>query len=136
MVQEFEKISKEVADYINGYPAFKCGNGVIDGRFFSEWFSENGYDKVLYDTQRVDMKYLEFTGLTKDEFEHSVKPAINTCWNIRGDYRPVTMQMAEMMLMYIEPAWCKFKGIDSTGYLSNTGLYTASELLDDDMLDI
>ena len=133
-----DHISKDVAEYLNGYPAFNSENGIINGWFFQEWFSRNGYNVVdeAYPNGVLDPEYLGSTGLSEPEFWDFVAPAINTVWIINGDSQPVTMDMAEKLLRYIEPAWCRFKGIDSTGYLSNNSLMTASELLDDDMLDI
>lgn len=149
MVLVNDMVSREIADYLNGYPAFDNGDRegcIIDQHFFGDWFDENGFDLMVGRERRhpVDPEYLEACGLSEQEMQNLVIPAILGVWHFDEDEVPaevtlpekVTMEMAEALLRYIEPAWCRFKGIDHTGYPMGGNLDLAAYLIDDDMLDI
>ena len=136
---ENRELSKDVKDYLNGYPAFSeevCHGCVIEPEFFGNVFRHHVVDAVKHGTDPKP-EDLESAGMTLDEFNQYVRPAIMTCWYM-GDRRvKIDMKMAEMLLRYIEPLWCTYMQIDSTGYVRrNSRLMTAAELLDDDMMDI
>lgn len=141
--------SRKTQDYINNYPAFLNTNGYfINNGFYHAWYDENAeFLGTYYNLPRVDIineakkrlkDYLENrVHMTLNEFETYVLPVIlATCSNDRPEYyHSINMKKAECFLRYIEPAWCDYKGIDSTGYLPVNELERAAELLSDSEFD-
>lgn len=97
----------EVIDYLNTYPAFNQTRGErINGQFFDQYVSDvMTMVTVDHDRNRV----------FADEPEN--QPLANYCSAIWGidDYM-MTMGEAEDLLRWMEPRWCEFKGIDSSGF--------------------
>lgn len=123
-----------VMDYLNGYPAFKnTGGGTIHNSFYSECIKylahtcdPNYGDKF---TRKVNGMIAE-AGISKEEFNNLIKPVIQVTWPCfhRQYNGKVTMEMAQAFLKFIEPYWCNFKCIRSTGYIK----VEKSVILDDD----
>lgn len=132
-----------VMDYLNGYPAFRnTGGGTINNSFYSARIAALAHtcDPDYGDsfTGTVN-RMIEKAGISKEEFDELIKPVIQVTWpRFTRKYRgKVTMEMAQAFLKFIEPFWCEFKCIRSTGYVDNL-LRQASCLIDDedDMFDI
>lgn len=97
----------EVIDYLNTYPAFKetCGERIHDP-FFDQYVSDAMAD--------VHVDY-DLHGAVPNDPEN--KPLANYCsaiWEIDGYM--MTMEEAEDLLRWMEPRWCEFKGIESSGF--------------------
>ena len=131
-----------VMDYLNGYPAFRTDVGTIDNAFYGAHVAALAHacDPDYGDsfTGTVN-RMIEKAGISKEEFDELIKPVIQVTWPryTRKYHGTVTMEMARAFLEFIEPFWCEFKGIRSTGYVDNL-LGQASCLIDDedDMFDI
>jgi len=141
--------SDKTMNYINDYPAFKNTYGYfINNGFYADWFEKMGeFLSDYYDDEndphfgeqvkavKKQLKdYLQNrVHMTLSEFETYVLPVIRAAmrWNDPADLHSVNMKKAEYFLRYIEPAWCDFKGIDRTGYLPDSELERAAELLAD-----
>lgn len=126
-----------VMDYLNGYPAFITnGSGTINNGFYNACVSAlvHTCDPDYGDPHtRTVNRMIEKAGISKDEFDELIKPVILVTWpRFDRKYRgKVTMEMAQAFLKFIEPFWCEYKGIRSTGYVDNL-LRQASLLIDDD----
>lgn len=130
-----------VMDYLNGYPAFRTDVGTIDCAFYGARVAALAHtcDPDYGDsfTGTVN-RMIEKAGISKEEFDELIKPVIQVTWPryTRKYHGKVTMEMAQAFLEFIEPFWCEFKGIRSTGYVDDL-LMRASCLIDDedDMFD-
>lgn len=112
---------------LNGYPAFaEAPDNFIEPDFFDNVFRKwVGKDT----TTRICKRYMD--SLWCDPGRDI---EIRSCTD---NLAPFSEDEAWELLFFMEPLWCKYRGIDSTGYLRDTrDLMTASELLDDDTLDI
>lgn len=124
-----------VMDYLNDYPAFRTNSGTIDSAFYHDCIAALAYtcdpNYGVSFTKRID-SMIDEAGISKKEFDELIKPVIQVTWpcNDRKYRRKITMEMAEAFLKFIEPFWCEFKGIESTGYIDN--LLPASYLMIDD----
>ena len=130
MIPDVKKgISDEAREVLNGYPAF----AEAQSNFIVPDFFDNVFRKWL--------------ATDKETTPRICKRYIDSLWCDPGrdvDARCCTDNLAPFsedeaweLLCFMEPLWCQYKGIDSTGYLRDTrDLLTASELLDDDTLDI
>lgn len=149
--------SRRTEDYINNYPAFlNCYGYFINNDFYNDWYDYNaeflctyynlGNDDPQYADELAEIKeakkrlkeYLENrVHMTLSDFETYVLPVIAATSSYDGPeyYHSIDMKKAEYFLRYIEPAWCDFKGIDSTGYLPANELERAAELLSDTEFD-
>lgn len=141
--------SQRTQDYINNYPAFLNTRGYfINNGFYHDWYDTNAeLLGTYYELERVDIindakkrlkDYLENrVHMTLSDFETYVLPVIKATSTNEDEryYHSINMKMAECFLRYIEPAWCDFKGIDSTGYLPANELERAAELLSDTEFD-
>lgn len=97
----------EVIDYLNTYPAFNQTRGErINGEFFDQYISD-AMTMVTVDHDR--------NRVFAEESEN--QPLANYCSAIWGiDGYMMTMGEAEDLLRWMEPRWCEFKGIDSSGF--------------------
>ena len=110
MINTTRYLPRNVVNYINTYPAFEKDNGgIIDSDFWA-W----GFNKL-------QLKSL-------NEAFDRISRAIWHC----SIYKEATMEEAKEFLKTIEPYWCEFKEISSTGFFGDE-LETFDE---DDMLDI
>lgn len=142
--------SRRTEDYINNYPAFLNTRGYfINNDFYNNWYDANAeflatyYNLVdgdgddLAEIREAKKRLKEYlqnrVHMTLNEFETYVLPVIEAACSYDGSdyYHSINMKKAEYFLRYIEPAWCDFKGIDSTGYLPVNELERAAELLSD-----
>lgn len=98
-------ISDEVIDYLNTYPAFNMTDGErINDMFFDQYISDV-MAEVYVDHERV------FANKPENQ------PLANYCsaiWSLPG-YK-MNMEEAEELLRWMEPKWCEFKEIDSSGF--------------------
>lgn len=101
------RMSDEVIDYLNTYPAFNQTRGErINGEFFDQYISD-AMTMVTVDHDR--------NRVFAEESEN--QPLANYCSAIWGiDGYMMTMGEAEDLLRWMEPRWCEFKGIDSSGF--------------------
>ena len=123
-----EGFTKEAREVLNGYPAFAdAPYNYIEPRFFDDVFRpwvDTGKDT----TPRVCKRYVDSL---------CCEPGKANGRSCKDTRKPFSEDEAWELLRFMEPFWCKYRGIDSTGYIRDTrDLMTASELLDDDMLDI
>ena len=97
----------EVINYLNTYPAFSMTHGErINDEFFDQYISD-AMVAVTVDHDR--------NRAFADEPEN--QPLANYCSAIWGlDSYMMTMGEAEELLRWIEPRWCEFKEIDSSGF--------------------
>ena len=97
----------EVIDYLNTYPAFNQTRGErINNEFFDQYISD-AMTMVTVDHDR--------NRVFAEESEN--QPLANYCSAIWGiDGYMMTMGEAEDLLRWMEPRWCEFKGIDSSGF--------------------
>ena len=127
-----------VVDYLNGYPAFKTvGASTINTGFYKNYirylayFVDSRYITDISDEsikRRVEESIAK-TGFSLAEFTEYIKPVVQVVWP-QGNplyHGKVTMEMAEKFLQFIEPLWCEYNGIRSTGYIKNNDV-----ILDDD----
>lgn len=127
-----------VMDYLNGYPAFRTSGGTINNSFYSARIAALAHtcDPDYGDsfTGTVN-RMIDKAGISKEEFDELIKPVIQVTWpRYNRKYRgKVTMEMAQAFLRFIEPYWCEYKGIRSTGYIKADNSVI---LDDDDMFDI
>lgn len=134
------KYKPGVTHYLNGYPAFMTvGAATIDQAFYNRYmkhlvyYVDPRYASLTTEGERIVKEWIDSSGFTTEEFSDYVKPVIQMVW-ARGNslyHGKVTMEMAQAFLMFIEPYWCNFKNIRSTGYVDNL-LRQASCLIDDD----
>ena len=149
--------SRRTQNYINDYPAFlNCYGYFINNDFYNDWYDFNaeflctyynlGDDRPQYAEELAEIRkakkrlkeYLENrVHMTLSDFETYVLPVIKATSSYDGPeyYHSIDMKKAEYFLRYIEPAWCDFKGIESTGYLPANELERAAELLSDTEFD-
>lgn len=101
------RMTVEVIDYLNTYPAFNQTRGErINGEFFDQYISD-AMTMVTVDHDR--------NRVFAEESEN--QPLANYCSAIWGiDGYMMTMGEAEDLLRWMEPRWCEFKGIDSSGF--------------------
>ena len=101
------RMPAEVIDYLNTYPVFNQTRGErINGQFFDEYVSD-----VMVAVSVDQDRNRAFA----DEPEN--QPLANYCSAIWGlDGYMMTMGEAEDLLRWMEPRWCEFKGIDSSGF--------------------
>ena len=101
------RISDEVIEYLNTYPAFRETHGErINYLFFDQCISD-----IMVNVTVDPEKNRAFADVSENQ------PLANYCnviWNIDG----YTMDMgaAEELLRWMEPIWCEFRGIDSSGF--------------------
>ena len=107
---------KEVIDYLNTYPAFMTGpepdRGIIDAVFWIRVFSGICTSAELDDC-------------------HPMHKFCLAIWS-GTPYMDATIEDARKFLLELEPIWCKFKDIESSGFFDNE-FETFGE---DDLLDI
>ena len=136
------KYEPGVVEYLNGYPAFRTvGSATIDGGFYSRYikylayYSDPNFNLCNAECERIVKDLIDRSEFTEEEFSEYIKPVIQQAWACAGSslFRgKVTMEMAQAFLRFIEPYWCEYKGIRSTGYIKADN----SIILDDDMFDI
>lgn len=141
-------------EYLNSYPAFDTDDSCkVDRRFYNWWFDSYGrqvaeyYDPIsfegdddLFDYQSArDMvkDYINTVpGLTVEIYEKYIRPGILRIYGepSKADSvkNGITRIVAEYIIKYIEPKWCRYKRIESTGFVNRTELEKAAELLADD----
>lgn len=101
------RMTVEVIDYLNTYPAFNQTWGErINDEFFGQYISDAmTMVTVDHDHNRVFAE------------ESENQPLANYCSAIWGiDGYMMTMGEAEDLLRWMEPRWCEFKGIGSSGF--------------------
>lgn len=100
-------ISDEIIDYLNSYPAFRETRGErINDRFFSDYISD-----VMINVTVDHAANRAYADVSENQ------PLADYCsviWELDG----YTMDMvaAEDLLRWMEPRWCEFKGINSSGF--------------------
>ena len=144
-------------EYLNSYPAFDNNDSCkIDRTFYNRWFDSHGenaaahYDPISFEedddlfdyssVRKMVKNYIDTVpGLTVDIFEKYIRPGIlkmygysTTADSVKNG---ITRIVAEYIIKYIEPQWCRYKGIKSTGFVKRTELERAAELLDNDEFD-
>lgn len=101
------RISDEVIDYLNTYPAFSETWGErINANFFDQYISD-----VMINVTVDHEKNRAYADVPENQ------PLADYCsviWELDG----YTMDMgaAEDLLRWMEPRWCEFKGIESSGF--------------------
>lgn len=101
------RMPDEVIDYLNTYPAFK----ETHGERINEWF----FDRYISDVMITVTVDHDRNRTFAEESEN--QPLANYCSAIWGiDGYMMTMGEAEDLLRWMEPRWCEFKGIDSSGF--------------------
>lgn len=101
------RVPQEVIDYLNTYPAFKETQGErIHDPFFDQYISD-AMTKVHVDYDC----HMAIANIPEDQ------PLANYCsaiWYLDG--YTMTMEDAEDLLRWMEPRWCEFRGIGSSGF--------------------
>ena len=97
-----EKIlfSKDAREYLNSYPAYQESTwGLMDNEFYGHFvFTWLDGEKQVTDPNDCRTKY-------------------RNC--VRGETDiPFTMSDAEEFLKWLDPMWCEYKGIESTGFFA------------------
>lgn len=117
--------TQEIADYLNSYPAFQTDYGYMDNDFFSEKQMEDR----LKTGPRCARRYFDSAECTPGSYFGRL------CHDEPG---PLTMKEAEEFLEWLEPIWCEWKGIRSTGFKLNCNgmIDAAAYLSDDDLVEI
>lgn len=108
----------EVINYLNTYPAFSMTRGErINDTFFDQYIS----DAMV----AVTVDYARNRAFA-DEPEN--QPLANYCSAIWGlNSYMMTMGEAEDLLRWMEPKWCEFRGIDSSGFFHDDLLTLCDE---------
>lgn len=112
------RMSEEVIDYLNSYPAFRETRGEqINSRFFDEYISD-----VMINVTVDRAANRTYADVPENQ------PLADYCgvvWELGG----CTMDMAaaEALLRWMEPRWSEFKGIDGSGFFHDD-----SVVLDDE----
>lgn len=141
-------------EYLNSYPAFDTDESCkVDRRFYNWWFDSYGehaalnYDPIafeddddLFDSDSVREMVKNYIntvpGLTVEIYEKYIRPGILRIYGFPSKADSVkngiTRIVAEYIIKYIEPKWCRYKRIESTGFVNRTELEKAAELLADD----
>ena len=104
------RMPDEVIDYLNTYPAFK----ETHGERINEWF----FDRYISDVMITVTVDHDRNRTFADESEN--QPLANYCsaiWGLNGYM--MTMREAEDLLRWMEPKWCEYKGIDSSGFFQD-----------------
>lgn len=101
------RIPDDVIDYLNTYPAFNQTRGErINDDFFDQYISA-----VMIATTVDHDRNKVFAN------EPENQPLANYCSVIWGfDSYTMDMGAAEELLRWMEPRWCEFNGIDSSGF--------------------
>lgn len=101
------RMPDEVIDYLNTYPAFKETHGErINDEFFDQYISDAMVAVTVdHDHNKVFAN------------EPENQPLANYC-SVIWCFDSYTMDMgdAEELLRWMEPRWCEFKGIGSSGF--------------------
>lgn len=101
------RIPPEVIKYLNTYPAFSETHGErIHDPFFDQYISD-AMTKVHVDYDH----HVAVANIPENQ------PLANYCsaiWYLNG--YTMTMEDAEDLLRWMEPRWCEFKRIDSSGF--------------------
>lgn len=99
-------ITPEARDYINSYPAFSlCTKGE---RIFDPFF--NGYigDRII----EINISLAEDNSVPQE-----LEPLAEYCYMIwHYNNHMMDMEKAEKLLRWMEPLWCEYKNIDSSGF--------------------
>ena len=132
-----------VVNYLNGYPAFMTGTSAatINNAFYNRYmkhlvyYADPSYNSLTADGRRLVKEWIDNSGFTDKEYADYVEPVIQKTWaRGRSLYAgKITMEMAQAFLRFIEPYWCKFKNISSTGYIKDNSVILNDE---DEMFDI
>lgn len=97
----------EVIDYLNTYPAFNLTHGErINDRFFDEYVSDA--------MAEVHIERGSNRAVPNEPKNQPIANYCNAIWGLDGYM--MTMKEAEDLLRWMEPRWCEFKGIDSSGF--------------------
>lgn len=104
---------KEVAEYLNSYPAFQTTYGYMNNDFFVDMHMVEQLKKG----NRITKRYAECAGLTTK--------------------KPFTMEEARGFLEWIDPLWCLWNGVKSSGFnFGNEAIPGSFEFLDDNLMEI
>ena len=101
------RMPEEVIDYLNTYPAFSETHGErINDMFFNDYIS----DVML----TVVVNREKGRAFAEDSSNQPLADYCSVIWELDG----YTMDMgaAEDLLRWMEPRWCEFKGIESSGF--------------------
>ena len=122
----------ETREILNGYPAFADApnNFIVPDFFDTVLLNRVGMGRGNERSPRVWFRYVDSL-FCEPGGEIDAR-------NCKDNLEAFSVGEAWELLRFIEPLWCEYKGIDSTGYAmgAHDDLMTASELLDDDTLDI
>lgn len=97
----------EVVDYLNTYPAFRETDGErINDPFYDQYVSDV-MAEVYVDHERNRV-------ITNEPENQPLADYCSAIWSLDGYM--MNMEEAEALLRWMEPRWCEFKGIDSSGF--------------------
>lgn len=112
------RMSEEVIDYLNSYPAFReTRSEQINNRFFDEYISD-----VMINVTVDRAANRAYADVPENQ------PLADYCgvvWELDG--RTMDMAAAEALLRWMEPRWCEFKGIDSSGFFHDDSVILDEE---------
>lgn len=98
---------EEVIDYLNTYPAFKETRGErINDMFFNDYIS-NVMLTVVVNREKG-------RAFAEDSSDQPLADYCSAIWGLEG--YTMTMEDAEDLLRWMEPKWCAFRGIESSGF--------------------
>lgn len=109
---------EEVIDYLNSYPAFKeTRSERINDMFFNDYIS----DVII----NVIVDHEKNQAFAKDSSNQPLADYCSAIWYLSG--YTMTMEDAEDLLRWMEPRWCEFKGIDSSGFFHDDSVTLCDE---------
>lgn len=113
------RMSEEVIDYLNSYPAFRETRGErINNRFFGEYISD-----VMINVTVDHAANRAYADVPENQ------PLADYCSVVIWELDGCTMDMAaaEALLRWMEPRWREFKGIDSSGFFHDDSVILGDE---------
>lgn len=101
------RMPDEVIAYLNTYPAFNQTRGErIHDPFFDQYVSDA--------MTEVHVDYDSHVAVANDPENQPLANYCSAIWYLNGYM--MTMEDAEDLLRWMEPRWCEFKGIGSSGF--------------------
>ena len=100
-------MSDEVVSYLNTYPAFMETDG--------ERINDDFYDQYVSDVMtEVNVDHDRNRTIANEPENQPLANYCSAIWSMPGYM--MNMEEAEALLRWMEPRWCEFKEIESSGF--------------------
>ncbi len=104
-------MSDEVVSYLNTYPAFMETDG--------ERINDDFYDQYVFDVlmTKVNVVHDKNRVFANEQENQPLADYCSAIWSMPGYM--MNMKEAEALLRWMEPRWCEFKEIESSGFFQD-----------------